>query len=129
MKLLLDTHIWIWMMDEPKRLNNSVQHRLQDQANELWLSPVSTWEVLVLQAKGKIRLQVSPEAWVANATQDFKEAPLTHEIALVSQQLGLHSDPADRFIAATAKALNLTLVTSDARLLACPGIMTLSNRS
>lgn len=57
-----------------------------------------------------------------------KEAPLTHEIALASQQLGLHPDPADRFLAATAEVLDLTLVTADARLLACRDIQTLSNR-
>lgn len=60
--------------------------------------------------------------------QEFREAPLTHEITLVSQQLGLHADPADRFLAATAKVLGLTLVTSDAKLLACRDITTLSNR-
>lgn len=129
MKLLLDTHIWLWLWLDPGKLVSQVQQELQDQANELWLSPVSTWEALLLQAKGKVTLQLPPESWVALAMQQFREAPLTHEIALVSQQLGLHSDPADRFIAATAKTLNLTLVTSDARLLACPDIMTLSNRS
>lgn len=129
MKLLLDTHIWLWLWLDPGKLVNRVQQELQDQANELWLSPVSTWEALLLQAKGKVTLQLPPGSWVALAMQQFREAPLTHEIALVSQQLGLHPDPADRFIAATAKTLNLTLVTSDARLLACPGIMTLSNRS
>jgi PIN domain nuclease of toxin-antitoxin system len=128
LKLLLDTHIWIWMMDDSKRLTSRIQQHLQDQTNELWLSPISTWEVLVLQAKGKIRLRLPSEVWVRDAIRDFKEAPLTHEIALVSRQLALHSDPADRFIAATAKVLDLTLVTSDASLLACPGVMTLSNR-
>jgi PIN domain nuclease of toxin-antitoxin system len=116
------------MMDEPKYLVNHVQRELEDPTNELWLSPVSTWEVLLLQAKGKIQLRFQPEVWVRDAIQDFKEAPLTHEIAVVSQHLTLHSDPADRFLAATAKVLGLTLVTSDAKLLACPGIMTLSNR-
>lgn len=82
----------------------------------------------MLEAKGKIQLQVQGEVWVTRATQDFKEAPLTHEIAQISRQLTLHGDPADRFIAATAKVLGLTLVTSDARLLACPDIVTLSNR-
>ena len=128
MKLLLDTHIWIWMVEEPKRLVRRVRQQLQDQANELWLSPISTWEVLLLHAKGKIQLQLHVEVWVPAATQGFKEAPLTHEIVLVSQQLTLHPDPADRFLAATAKVLNLTLVTADARLLSCSDIMTLSNR-
>lgn len=128
MKLLLDTHIWLWMWLEPSRLASRVQHQLQDQANELWLSPISTWEAILLQARGKVKLQPPPEVWVMAAQQEFHEAPLTHEIAVVSQQLNLHPDPADRFLAATAKVLGLTLVTADARLLACSGIKTLSNR-
>lgn len=128
MKLLLDTHIWIWMMDEPKRLANRVQQQLKNSTNELWLSPISTWEVLLLHAKRRIQLQLPPEAWVTVATRDFSEAPITHEIALTSQQLNLHADPADRFLAATAKVLGLTLVTSDERLLALSAISTLSNR-
>lgn len=128
MKLLLDTHIWLWMWLEPARLISRVQQQLQDQANELWLSPISTWEVLLLQAKGKVKLLDPPEIWVPLAMQEFREAPLTHEIALASGQINLHADPADRFLAATAKVLGLTLVTSDARLLALNAISTLSNR-
>ena len=128
MRLLLDTHIWLWMWLEPSRLASRVQHQLQDQTNELWLSPISTWEAILLQAKGKVKLQPAPEVWVTEAQQEFREAPLTHEIAVVSQQLKLHPDPADRFLAATAKVLGLTLVTADARLLACSDIKTLSNR-
>jgi len=128
LKLLLDTHIWLWTWLEPIRLVSRVRQQLQDQTNELWLSPISTWEVLLLQAKGKVKLQPPPEIWIARAMQEFHEAPLTHEITLVSQQLNLHPDPADRFLAATAKVLGLTLVTADARLLACGDIKTLSNR-
>ncbi|HEY6349079.1 MAG TPA: type II toxin-antitoxin system VapC family toxin [Candidatus Angelobacter sp.] len=94
----------------------------------MWLSPVSTWEALLLHAKGKVKLSPPPESWVALAMQQFHEAPLTHEIALVSQQLKLHSDPADRFLAATAKVLGLTLVTADERLLSSDEIAILPNR-
>jgi PIN domain nuclease of toxin-antitoxin system len=129
MKFLLDTHIWIWMMDEPKRLAPRVQQQLQSQANELWLSPVSTWEVLLLHGKRRIQLQSDASTWVKRATEDFREAPLTHEIVVVSQELALtHPDPADKFIAATAKVLSLTLITADSRLLSLPDITTLSNR-
>ena len=128
MRLLLDTHIWIWMNLEPKRLVKRVQQQLQDQSNELWLSPISTWEALLLSAKGKLQLYPDAQAWIMVALQDLREAPLTHEIVVVSQQLKLHADPADRFLAATAKVLGLTLVTADATLLSCGDIVTLSNR-
>src|SRR5438876_1614804 len=82
-----------------------------------------------LYAKGKIRLQGDLSEWVAEATAPLREAPLTHEIALAAQQLTLpNPDPADRFIAATAKLLRLTLVTADAKLLGLGEISTLANR-
>jgi PIN domain nuclease of toxin-antitoxin system len=129
MRLLLDTHIWIWSLAEPKRLSRRVQTDLKDVNNELWLSPVSTWEALLLHAKGRIRLRGDLRDWMANATAHLREAPLTHEIVVAAHELPLlHQDPADRFLAATAGALDLTLVTADARLLGLGKIATLANR-
>jgi PIN domain nuclease of toxin-antitoxin system len=128
MRLLLDTHVWIWSLAEPKRLSRRVQQELRDVHNELWLSPVSTWEALLLHAKGRIRLRGDLRDWVANATVHLREAPLTHEIVVAAHQLPLlHQDPADRFLAATAGTLDLTLVTADERLLGLGKIATLAN--
>lgn len=129
MKLLLDTHIWLWSLQNPKLLGKRVQHELRDPANELWLSPISTWEALTLNAKGRIRLRGNLEEWVTHAAGPFHEAPVTHEIALAAGQLQLpHQDPAGRFLAATAQVLDLTLVTADAALLGLGEIATLGNR-
>jgi PIN domain nuclease of toxin-antitoxin system len=129
LKLLLDTHIWIWSLAEPKQLSPRVQNELKDHNNELWLSPVSTWEALLLHSKGRIQLQRNARDWVTKATMYMREAPLTHEIVLVAQELPLpHQDPADRFLAATAEVLGLTLVTADHRLLGLGTIATLANR-
>jgi len=129
LKLLLDTHIWLWSLREPNRLSRRVQHVLRSGENELWLSPVSTWEALTLHAKGRIRLHEDPAVWVSRATANTREAPLTHDIVLAAQQLSwAHRDPADRFLAATAQVLGLTLVTADERLLALKDIATLANR-
>lgn len=129
MRLLLDTHIWLWSLGEPKRLSRRVQDELRDANNELWLSPVSTWEALLLHAKGRIRLHGDLRDWVANATVHLREAPLTHEIVVAAQELRLpHQDPADRFLAATAGVIGLTLVTADDRLLGLGKIATLANR-
>ena len=66
---------------------------------------------------------------MAQATGKLREAPLTHEIAIAAQELPWsHSDPADRFLAATAQILDLTLVTADTRLLGLGNIRTLANR-
>lgn len=129
MKLLLDTHIWLWSLVRPEQLSGRVQRELADAGNELWLSPVSTWEALLLHAKGRIRLASNLRDWMGAASAHFREAPLTHEIVLAAQELPLeHGDPADRFLAATAEILNLTLVTADHRLLGLGNISTLANR-
>jgi PIN domain nuclease of toxin-antitoxin system len=128
LNLLLDTHIWIWSKADPKRLGKRVAQELSDSRNELWLSPVSVWETLVLMHKGRIRVE-SPYVWVQRAAEQLREAPLTHEIVRTGLALPLsHADPADRFLAATAKVLNLTLVTADQRLLGLGEIASLANR-
>jgi PIN domain nuclease of toxin-antitoxin system len=129
LKLLLDTHIWLWSLQNPKLLGKRVQQELRNPENELWLSPISTWEALTLHAKGRVRLYGNLAEWVARATAPLREAPLTHEIALAARVLPLpHPDPADRFLAATAQVLDLTLVTADTTLLGLGEIATLANR-
>ena len=129
MRLLLDTHIWLWSLAEPKQLSRRVQDELTDPKNELWLSPVSTWEALLLQAKGRIHLHAGVREWIVKATSNLREAPLTHEIVVAAEELPLQNpDPADRFLAATAEILNLTFVTADHRLLGLGKISTLANR-
>jgi PIN domain nuclease of toxin-antitoxin system len=60
MKLLLDTHIWLWSLLEPKNLTRRVAGALQNPRNELWLSSISTCEVLILSEKGRVVLTESP---------------------------------------------------------------------
>jgi len=129
LKLLLDTHIWLWSQREPRRLARRIQEQLESVENELWLSPISSWEALTLHRKNRFLLHTDPVSWLARATAHLREAPLTHEIVAVAEQLRLpHSDPADRFLAATAKVLGLTLVTADRNLLGLGEIATLANR-
>jgi PIN domain nuclease of toxin-antitoxin system len=128
LRLLLDTHIWLWLFREPKRVGRRTLQILKDPKNELWLSPISTWEILTLHHKGKIKLHMDIAEWIAKATAGTQEAPFTHEIALAGRELPLQQDPADRIIAATALVLDLTLVTADERLLELTNIKTLANR-
>jgi len=128
LRILLDTHIWLWAHFEPRRLGRRLLHELRDPANELWLSPISTWEALILDAKGRIQLPADVDRWLHRATAGTREAPLTHEIALAAGRLSLHPDPADRFLAATAQVLDLVLATADRRLLGLGEVRTLANR-
>lgn len=128
MKFLLDTHILIWFLQDPERLAPRVRKELADPTNELWLSPISTWEALLLQRKGRLRLRQDFVDWISLSTPGIQQVPLTHEIVVAAEQLPLHQDPADRFIAATAQVHDLTLVTADQRLLGLGTIRTLANR-
>lgn len=130
MKLLLDTHIWLWLLIDPSRLGPRVVEALSEPANELWLSPLSVWETLILCTKGRLELDPDPRSWVQRqlATGAFREAPVTWSVAIESRSLATeHEDPADRFLAATARVYDLTLVTSDWRLLRTPGYAVLAN--
>jgi PIN domain nuclease of toxin-antitoxin system len=128
LRILLDTHIWLWAYFEPRRLGPRLLRELHKPDNELWLSPISTWEALTLHDKGRIRLPADIGRWLQDATAVTREAPLTHEIALAASRLPLHQDPADRMLAATAQVLELVLATADQRLLGLAEIRTLGNR-
>jgi PIN domain nuclease of toxin-antitoxin system len=131
MDFLLDTHIWLWSMLEPERIAPSVAEVLENRDCELWLSPISIWETLVLVEKGRLDLGGNAGSWVdrALAAVPLREAPLTFEVALASGGIELpHRDPADRLLAATARVFELTLVTADRRLIDQGTIPVLANR-
>lgn len=131
MKLLLDTHIFLWSLLEPTRLTQRVASELENPANELWLSPVTLWEVLVLEEKRRVILNPDALTWIRNVlrTTPLKEAPLNYEVAIQSRTIDLyHQDPADRFLAATALVYELTLVTADERLLGSRKFSALANK-
>ncbi|WP_235526298.1 type II toxin-antitoxin system VapC family toxin [Nostoc piscinale] len=128
-KLLLDTHIWIWYLLGNESLSSQLQTTIAATTTELWLSPISIWETLLLAEKGRISLQPHPVAWIDLAlnTLEIREAPLNRQIAILSRQLQLpHQDPGDRFIAATAVYHQLTLATADANLTSASWLKTLT---
>ena len=125
MRLLLDTHIWLWSLVERNRLSQRVIKEIGDPDNELWLSPISIWELVVLCQKRRIVLDQDVDAWITHklSAVPLREAPVTHEVARETGRLQLaNRDPADRFLLATAKVFELTLVTADARLRMAKGI-------
>lgn len=131
MNLLLDTHIWIWIYLEPWKVTSEVNQAFADPHNELWLSPFSVWELILLLERRRIRLNEDMGKWVERSRRDLalRDAPFT---AAVAHELRLtllnHRDPGDRFLVATAKAYGLTLVTADEKLLNAPGLTVLANQ-
>jgi PIN domain nuclease of toxin-antitoxin system len=129
-KLLLDTHIWLWGLLEPSRLGRRTAAVLDEPDNELWLSPISVWETLMLAERRRLILLPDAEQWVRATLErlPFREAPLNAEVAMASRALRIPSDdPADRFLAATARVYDLTLVTADSRLRRIPHVAVLPN--
>jgi PIN domain nuclease of toxin-antitoxin system len=129
-KYLLDTHILLWSLLEPDRLSAEVAVILEDMDNELWLSPITSWEIIVLADNGRIKLDDKPVPWMRNVLQTlpFWQADMTHEVAMESRMIQLsHQDPADRFLAASAVVYGLTLITSDRNLLQSDSYMVLKN--
>ena len=125
MSLLLDTHVWLWTLLDPSRLTSPARALLASPDATLHLSPISLWETLLLAERGRLRLQPDGPSWLRHALSESPvvETPLTADVALASRSLSIaHEDLADRFIAATAAAFDLKLVTSDRRLIACPDI-------
>jgi len=130
-KLLLDTHIWLWSSLEPDRLSPRVAKALADERNELWLSSISVWELTLLVRKKRLDMPEDIPAWVMASIKELEitEAPLTVEVALSVPSLNFpHGDPADHLLAASAKVFDLTLVTADEQLARVPGIRVLANR-
>lgn len=131
MNLLLDTHIWIWNDTNPEKLTSEINRELANPKNQLWLSPVSIWEMTVLLEKRRINLKQDFRSWADESVRDLqlREAAITAEVAHELRYTMLsHRDPADRFLVATAKVYDLTLVTADERLMSTPGLSVLPNR-
>ena len=131
MKLLLDTHIWIWNYTAPEKLTSEVAREIANPEHDRFLSPVSIWEMVTLLEKKRIELNQDFGEWFSQSQRDLNllEAPLTWDVTheLRFTMLG-YRDPGDRFLVATAKVFDLTLVTSDERLMKVPGLSVLPNR-
>lgn len=129
MKLLLDTHIWLWYLLADDRLSGELKSLIANPTTELWLSPISIWETVILAEKRRISLQPNTSEWINLSLQklETREAVLNHEISILSREIALpHQDPADRFIAATAIFYKLTLATVDQNLTGFSWLQTIS---
>jgi PIN domain nuclease of toxin-antitoxin system len=121
LNLLLDTHIWLWLLNgETAQLSESCLAAINS-AKQLNVSAISIWEVGMLEAKGRIQLQKTCLDWVREALKapKLKLVPLTPEIAIESSRLPgtIHGDPADRILAATSRLTGASLVTKDHQLI------------
>lgn len=116
--IVLDTHAWLWWSSDPGRLSERAA-RVIAEAERIGVSTLSCWEVAMLAARGRIALDRPPSRWVRaalNADTRVEAIAPDPDIAVAAAALGdegLHGDPADRFIYATARERSATLVTRD----------------
>ncbi len=124
MRLLLDTHCWLWMQVSPERIGSNALDQLTDPENALFLSSASSWEIAIKWALGKLPLPQTPEEYVPRCLerQGVLGLPVQHRHALHTASLPPHHrDPFDRLLVAQAQLERLTLVTADKKLAAYEG--------
>lgn len=116
MKLLLDTHIFIWSDEGPERIPQSQLSALEDETNELVLSVASVWEMQIKMQIGKLKLRMPLQKIIDEyrSVNDLQLLPIEYEHVLALNQLPFHhKDPFDRLIIAQAIAEGFTLVSAD----------------
>lgn len=121
-KIVLDTHIWLWVMMGNTELSPSFRkafaHSLK--IHGVLISPISIWEIGMLVEKKRIQLDMDTQEWIDQALDipGIKLSPISPRIAIQSTRLpgAIHGDPADRILIATAHEENAVLVTCDEKL-------------
>ena len=116
MKLLLDTCAVLWLARDASRLGRTALESVRESPDTLYVSAISAFEIGVKHRKGKLDLDMSPEDWwrLAVNHHQLQVLPVTDDIALASTGLpGLHADPCDRIIIATAEGIAAAIITSD----------------
>ena len=116
MKILLDTHIFLWMFLTPKRISANVESLIKDSTNEIFLSSASSWEISIKYSIGKLKLPDAPEIYVPDRIKraNLRRLEITHEHTLAIANLPqIHKDPFDRLLITQANVGNLTLLSAD----------------
>lgn len=128
MRVLLDTHVWIWTQEQPERLGPRTKRLLIGAEHENAVCPISTLEISRLVAAAEIRLSMPLAEWVVESMADLaaQTVSMSHEVAMEAHALpgAFHRDPADRVLVAAARRNGLTLVTADDRILSYPHVRT-----
>lgn len=117
--LLLDTHVWIWLLEQSEQLSAPALRLLERSAGNggLRVSDISIWEVATKAGKGKLAFAMDVSVWLKRAEKapGIRFLPVDRDVLLLSTRLAgvPHGDPADRMLIATAQLTRLPLVTAD----------------
>ncbi len=125
MRLLLDTHAFIWFVSDRKKIPEDSINLIQENAGELYLSSITALEIALLVKRKRLKIPKNPGSYIEEAIQyhNLHEIPVDRKILLQSSALPeIHDDPFDRIIIATAKLHDLVLITKDTKIQAYPDI-------
>ncbi|OGT37186.1 MAG: hypothetical protein A3F12_04175 [Gammaproteobacteria bacterium RIFCSPHIGHO2_12_FULL_38_14] len=122
MEYLLDTHVILWWLTQPQKINQKAQQIIQDQSNRIFLSSASFWEMAIKKSIGRLTL---PHNLIETITaENFKILPILPEECLGVADLPLlHSDPFDRLIIIQAKLNNMIVITNDQKIAEYPVVI------
>ena len=128
--ILLDTHVLIWWANgEHERLSAAAIAAIEAEEQQRLVSAISCWEVAMLVERGRLGLSVDMERWLnlVASVPRLQLLPLSPAVAVASTRLPgtFHADPADRFLVAQARHLNIALVTADSKIRAYPHVRSL----
>lgn len=123
MKLLLDTHVLLWVAGEPERLSPATRTLIGAVEHELVFSAASVWEIAIKRSLGRADFVVDPRLLRRGLIDNgYTELPVTSEHALALDALPpIHRDPFDRILVAQATVEGMVLVTADPAVLRYPG--------
>jgi PIN domain nuclease of toxin-antitoxin system len=131
-RLLLDTHVWIWSQEEPRRLGRRASRLLVAAEHDNTVCTISTLEIARMISVGYIILSMPLRDWVDRSLADLsaETLPVSHEVAMEAYALPgvFHKDPADRLLVAAARCLALTVLTADDRILGYREVRSLDAR-
>ncbi len=118
MKILLDTHCWLWWLTTPEKLAPRAQELIMDGHNDIFLSAASSWEIAIKYAIGKLPLPEKPEKFVPSRLlrDGILPFPINHVHALHVASLPMHHrDPFDRLLISQAQVERVPIVTVDSQ--------------
>ncbi|MBF2057203.1 MAG: type II toxin-antitoxin system VapC family toxin [Cyanobacterium sp. T60_A2020_053] len=116
MKILLDTHCWLWWLVEPEKLSKIATQVIKNNQNELYLSVASIWEIGIKFKLGKLDLPLSPEVLIPQQMQIDHILPLSISMdhAIKASNLPLyHKDPFDRMLIAQSQLESMIIISND----------------
>ena len=128
--LLLDTHVWWWALNEPKKLSNKAYKIIRENPpDQRAIASISMWEFAMMVSTGRVEIRIPADLWLDQAINQtgLEVFDLNPKIATESCNLpaDFHNDPADRIIVATARINELTLVTKDKKIINYPYVKTI----